>query len=55
MRKMFFAAAAIMMVTAGLATTVDAACYWSDTACPLQGQDGGTATGGPAGGLPDRN
>ena len=55
MRSLVFASATMLLAMSGLAAPVQAANYAPAAAAVLQGQNGGTATGGPAGGLPDRN
>ena len=55
MRIIIFLTATLLLAVSGATATVEAASHTPWNATVLQGQDGGTATGGPVGGLPDRN
>ena len=55
MRLSILAAATVLLTVSGSAATVQAARYAPPATSVQQGHDGGSATGGPVGGLPDRN
>lgn len=54
MRSSLLFVATLLVALGGVAGTAQAGYHYGQQRV-LQGQDGGSATGGPVGGLPDRN